>query len=308
MTKAPDSIGSVPDTRCEARYRIRGLARQRCALPAGHLDPRHMSGRVRWDSDAGGSGVLRTLFLDIETFPNLVYTWGLHNQDVGVSQVVQATRVACFAARFLGESEIKFHRDTPGSGPHQLAHAAWQLLDDADIIVHYNGARFDIPHLNRLILQAGLPPPSPFRQIDLLSAVRRKFRFPSNSLRFVSQELGLGSKVPHDGFDLWVRCMAGDSAAWRLMEKYNKQDVVLTEDLYHFLLPWIPGHPAHSAHPSQDTGGTGGGPCPTCTRGVLHPRGTYRTRASVYYQWRCNVCYAWFRSTKRTGGATAIGV
>ena len=295
-------VTAEPVARCESRYIWKGQARHRCAWNDGHRGSHSTgNGSTRWSRDD-----LRILILDIETFPNLVYTWGLYNQDVGASQVVEPVRIACFAAKWLGESTTHFYKGigTPGvSGAAPgLASAARMLLHEADVVIHYNGTKFDIPHLNRVILRAGLLPPSPFKQIDLLSVVRRRFKFPSNSLKYVTHELGLGAKTPHDGFDLWVRCMAGDKAAWKLMERYNKQDVRLTEDLYGYILPWIPGHPARVAHKGpQDA-------CPTCTRGVLVAYGSYRTPASTYRQWQCNACGAWFRSTNKTGGAGRVDI
>jgi hypothetical protein len=35
--------------------------------------------------------------------------------------------------------------------------------------------------------------------------------------------------------------MNGDDKAWREMKKYQVQDVVLLEELYQVLLPWLPG-------------------------------------------------------------------
>ena len=292
-------VTAEPFTRCESRYIWKGQARHRCAWNIGHRGSHSTgNGSTRWSRDD-----LRILILDIETFPNLVYTWGLYNQDVGAPQVVSPVRVACFAAKWLGENATSFYRGGDDEAEGHMAKAARDLLDEADVVIHYNGTKFDIPHLNRTILHARETPPSPFKQIDLLSVVRRRFKFPSNSLKYVTHELGLGAKTPHDGFDLWVRCMAEDKAAWRLMERYNKQDVRLTEDLYGYILPWIPGHPARVAHKGpQDA-------CPTCTRGVLVAYGSYRTPASTYRQWQCNACGAWFRSTKKltgTGGRIDI--
>ncbi len=39
--------------------------------------------------------------------------------------------------------------------------------------------------------------------------------------------------------------MNKDPAAWKVMEKYNKQDVLLLEKVYDRLLPWIKSHPNH---------------------------------------------------------------
>ena len=118
------------------------------------------------------------------------------------------------------------------SHKHDILKGLHKLFDQADVIVHYNGSSFDIPVINKEFIQSNLLPPSPYKQVDLLKTVRSQFRFPSNKLDYVSQTLGLGNKVSHEGFDLWVKCMEKDPSAWKRMEKYNKQDVNLLEKLY----------------------------------------------------------------------------
>jgi len=86
-----------------------------------------------------------------------------------------------------------------------------------------------------------MTPPSVVKDLDLMSIVKANFRFPSNKLDYVAQALGVGSKVKHSGFDLWIGCMAGKESSWREMKKYQIQDVVLLEELYQVLLPWLPG-------------------------------------------------------------------
>jgi hypothetical protein len=51
--------------------------------------------------------------------------------------------------------------------------------------------------------------------------------------------MGLGKKEEHEGFGLWLKCEAGDKAAWKRMRSYNRKDVKLTEDLFLDYLPWI---------------------------------------------------------------------
>ena len=83
--------------------------------------------------------------------------------------------------------------------------AAHDLLSEADVVVHYNGDKFDLPHLNREFVESGLGPPAPYASIDLLKTVKRKFRFPSNKLDYVVQKLRLGAKVSTGGYDLSAR-------------------------------------------------------------------------------------------------------
>lgn len=162
----------------------------------------------------------KILFLDIETRPNLAYVWSLWKQNVGINQIKETGQVISFASKWLGKRKVEFFSDYH-NGHVDMVEAAHARLEEADIVVHYNGDRFDIPHLNTEFLKAGLDAPAPFQSIDLLKTMKRRFRFASNKLDHVTQELGQAGKVKHSGFDLWLGCMRNDPKAWALMRRYN---------------------------------------------------------------------------------------
>lgn len=233
--------------------------------------------------------------MDIETAPNLVYTWGLFNQNIGINQIVEPTRMLCFAAKWLGDPGVLFYSERK-DGRLGMAIAARQLLDAADVLVHWNGTSFDSKHLNREILEQGLTPPSPLRQVDLLLATRKQFRFPSNKLAYVSEALGLTGKEATGGFDLWRGCMDGDAGAWKTMQKYNERDVTLLEEILEVLLPWVPTVPNRHLYFE--------GGCPACGASELVPNGLYRTALSTFDRYVCGKCGSWFRGSKRLEGVT----
>lgn len=241
----------------------------------------------------------RILFIDIETAPNIVYAWDLWGKSpIGVNQIIEPTRMICFAAKWHGDSKTMLF-SSHIHGHATMIQAAWDLLNEADIVVHYYGSQFDVKHLNREFLEAGMFPPKPYRQVDLKLAVGKMFKFPSNKLQFVSTVLGLDGKLEHEGFPLWAKCLKGDKAAWKRMHDYNKRDVVLLEEVYEVLLPWIPGVPSQHLY-----GGEGG--CPKCGVGVLcRAADTYvYTKLSKFEAWACGKCGSWFRSSKREFGVS----
>lgn len=237
---------------------------------------------------------MKVLILDIETSPNIAHVWQLFKPTVSLNQLMTPGGVICFAAKWLDEDETFFH-SIHKDGHEWMTFQAHTFLESADAVVHYNGSKFDIPHLNREFLLAGLPPPAPFQEIDLLKVVKKKFRFVSNKLDHVSQQLGLEGKVSHEGHDLWVKCMAGDEDAWARMEEYNRQDVLLTEDLYKHLLPWIENHPHRGLYTDEEEG------CPNCGGEELEKRGFAYTRVSKFQRYRCKGCGRWSRSGRRVG-------
>ena len=156
------------------------------------------------------------------------------------------------------------------------------------MVVTYNGKKFDVPTLYREFVLHKLQPPSPFHHIDLYQTVRRQFRFASNKLDFVCQQLGLGAKTHHKGMGLWNEVEAGCLKARRVMERYNKQDVKLLERLYVHIRPWIKNHPSLSLIAERV-----GMVCPTCSSDDLEFRGFRYTRTRRYRRFKCKSCGAW---------------
>jgi DNA polymerase elongation subunit (family B) len=232
---------------------------------------------------------LKILLLDIETAPNLVHVWGLYDQNVGINQIQAAGYVLCWAAKWHGEKEVHFS-SVYSTSPKRMIAKIHALVNEADVVVHYNGTKFDMPTLNKEFILHGLTPPAPYKQVDLLRSARGQFKFPSNKLDYIAQALGLGSKVKHIGHELWTRCMARDPEAWAMMEKYNRGDVTLLEKVYERLMPWIRNHPGHGLYGGEDRC------CPNCGGSDLIRRGSARTIAHTYARYQCKGCGTWSRN------------
>ena len=233
----------------------------------------------------------RILCLDIETRPILAYVWQLKADYIPPAMIVDPGGVMCFAAKWFGEPKIHFASDHH-DGHESMLRQAWSLIDQADWIIGYNSRGFDLRHLRREFIVTGLGPPSPHRDIDLLPGIRARFKFPSNKLTEVATELGIGKKVEHSGWALWRDCMAGDDKAWALMRKYNKHDVVLTEETYCRVRAWLPNHPNINMHRDVRVSG-----CHVCGSDDLDDAGFKYAQTRAYKQFRCNVCGAYSQST-----------
>lgn len=202
----------------------------------------------------------KILHLDIETAPIEMLSWGMWNQNHHIDQIVHDWHILCWAAKWHHKSEV-IASALPGHKNYKddkrddsaVCGAMWNLLDDADIVVAHNGDKFDIKKINARFLLHGFPPPSPYKQIDTLKMARRKFAITSNKLDYLGRYLGIGRKVKHEGFDLWIKCMAGDMAAWAKMIRYNKQDVRLLEKVYKILAPWETNLPNGATYVDDET-------------------------------------------------------
>lgn len=238
---------------------------------------------------------MRKLYLDIETFPNICYTWGLFNQNVMLDQIVESGTTACWAAKWDGENKVMF-RSLFHDDEATMITEIWSLLDEADIVVHYNGRKFDIPILNKEFIKHGIEPPSTYQQIDLLETARRQFRFTSNKLDYVSQFLGLGAKIQHKGMKLWCGCMEGDKKDWAMMKKYNIQDVRLLPKVYEKLLPWINNHPNMALYTEDEVE-----VCTNCGSDHIMKNGMEHLTTQSYQRYKCGEC-----GTNLRGRSTAL--
>lgn len=244
----------------------------------------------------------KVLLLDIETAPNIGYFWGLFDQNISHEQIKEVSYILCWSAQWYGESAIAYREVLTRHRPRKaMLLGMHALLDQADIIIHFNGCKFDIPVLNKEFVKHKITPPSPYKQIDLYRVVKAMFRFESNKMTAIAKQLGIEEKLKHDGFQLWVGCMEGDKKCWQTMKAYNQHDVKMLDELYTLLIPWIPNHPKMNLdHPEA---------CPRCgTKGTLQGRGTYVTSTLTYRRYYCRACGSWCRERIAEQGPRPIYV
>ena len=228
---------------------------------------------------------MRLLELDIESSPNEAYVWGNKPKWIPAKQMKETSRVLCYAYRWVGETRVMLEAEWTSNSGYQHIFLLHKLLDEADAVITYNGKRFDIPVVNKEFLEHGLRPPSPYAHIDLYQTVKKNFRFTHNGLNDVCQQLGIGKKVKHEGFELWIKVMEGDEAARKRMERYNKQDVRLLGRLYSRLLPWIQPHPNHNLFVDDNDPR-----CTNCGSKHIHRKGVERTTTQIYPRYSCQAC------------------
>lgn len=248
----------------------------------------------------------RILIFDIECTPFVAYSWG-PKFNVNLIDFIEDWHLLSFAYKWLGEDEVhvvsqrQFKRDYKRNrrDDRRVAQELWKLLDEADIVVAHNGARFDTKKSNARFAVHGLGRPSPYYVVDTLHVAKRSFNFGSNSLNDLAKFLGLGAKLQHTGFDLWLGCMAGKNESWQTMEDYNVQDVALLEKLYLRFRDegWIVNHPNLGTISGRPSG------CPACGSSKLVQRGYRSTSAYRYPRYRCSDCGSWSRGAKSEQGS-----
>ena len=235
----------------------------------------------------------RILILDIETAPNIAYVWRFFKENVGAKQVLENTFIMSFACKWLDDDKIWcFTADEYGE--INLLKALIDVLDAADIVVAHNGNKFDLPTIQGRALVHGLKPPSPYKVVDTLNVARYEFNFPSNSLGYLSDILGVEKKGQHKefpNFELWAECLKGNKKAWEELKTYNIQDVVVLEEVYLKMLPWMKRHPNVAVNEEAER------PlCPKCGSQHIQLRGYTYTNFYKYRKFQCNDCGGWSRT------------
>lgn len=196
-----------------------------------------------------------------------------------------------WAAKWLGSKEVMSECLTPeeilNEDDDRIIKHLWQLMDQADIVVAHNGKRFDVPKMNSRFILAGLPPTSPFIQIDTKEVAAKQFGFSSNKLDALAGYFNIKHK-DETTFELWANCLKGDKKALEYMEKYNKNDVVILEQVYLKLRPWIKNHPNIGLYIEEDKM-----VCPSCGSDKLEEDGSFHyTSVNKYKVMRCAGCGA----------------
>ncbi len=235
----------------------------------------------------------KILILDIETAPMKAYVWRRWKQNVGDSQIISRWFVLTWSAKWLFDSKVMSARlsskDAKAQNDKSIVAELRALLDEADIVIAHNGERYDIPQMNARFIVHGLKPTRPYQQIDTLKIARRQFDFDGNGLDNLANIFGISGKI-QTSFELWERCVDGETKALKEMEHYNKQDVLLLEEMYLKMRPWIKSHPNLGLYVDAEKP-----VCSSCGSIDVVPSGEYVTTVGIYDTHQCNDCGAFSR-------------
>lgn len=244
----------------------------------------------------------KILVVDIERLPGMTPIFDQRTSGfIPVSKWTELPSLLCFAAKWHGSSKVEFHAAWDDHAA--MVEAAHRLYDEAEIVVTFNGLKFDNKHLRSEWLVSGMTPPSPWKDVDLYRVAGQHFGFESKSLNHLCHRLGLDTKDGHYDPVLAFKCMEGDAKAQATMRRYNAGDVKITEQAYRRLLPWIHNHPTMVKAMDER---------PTCNKcpdgGDLERKGTYLANQIRYLRYQCNTCGGWVRGTKHARAAATHGV
>ena len=187
-------------------------------------------------------------------------------------------------------SEFSRFKDDP-TDDYFLVKRIRQELEDADVLVHHNGDRFDLRFLNaRLAIHGFDPIPPDIICVDTCKLAKKKFKFNSNSLEYLAKVLGVQPKPKISGAT-WKKCMEGDVAAVKKMAEYNIGDVETLEQIYSKLAPFDIAKFNTNLVSDKAV-------CSHCGSPWLEKRGFRYTKTRKYQRYQCNECHGWSQSVK----------
>lgn len=229
----------------------------------------------------------RVAVLDIETLPMLCFTWGMFDQNIGTEQVLMDSCLLSWAGKFLNESEIfgeiLTSKEAIKRDEKRIAQSCWNFLSQCDVVIGHNFAGFDNKIVNTGFLKFGLPPLK-FIIVDTFLVAKQNFRFSSNKMKFINDQLGIRNKVDNDGFPLWRGCHLGDQESLDKMLEYNIGDIPATEELYYKIRPYVRNFNVALYNEIDEY------QCPVCGSTKMTHEGYYYTPAGKWQSVRCDVC------------------
>jgi len=232
----------------------------------------------------------KRLFFDIETSPNIVFSWNVGRKiSIDYDNIVQERAIICICWKWEGEKQV-YSLEWKNGDDKEMLKKFSRVLEEADEITGHNGDQFDLKWLRTRCLYHGIPMFPDYQTIDTLKLSRKGFRFNSNRLDYISKFLGIGRKN-ETGFGLWKAIVSNnDKSAMKKMVDYCKKDVVLLEKVYEKLNPYV----AHQVHRAVMIGKSICD-CPECTSKRTISNGTRITASgSIKRRLHCMTCGKYF--------------
>ena len=218
------------------RYRMSDFT----ARKIGVVPNKSMRYRLKKNSDAmkkyselSMEKPIKRLFFDIETSPMIVYSWRVgYNINLPYDNVINDWKIICICYKWEHENKVKSFTWDENQNDKKMLEDFIKIANTADEIIGHNGDRFDIKKVRTRCIFHRIPMFPKYRSLDTLKKARGSFSFPNNKLDTIAQYLGVGAKLKHEGFPMWVKCMQGDKQALKDMVEYCDMDIIVLEDVY----------------------------------------------------------------------------
>jgi len=176
---------------------------------------------------------IKRLFFDIETSPNIVYSWRIgYNLTITPENIIDERKIICISYKWESEDIIHTLKWDKNQCDKQMLIDFVKIANQSDEMIAHNGDRFDIKWIRTRCIFHRIPMFPNYNTLDTLKKAKSGFNFNSNKLDYIAKFLGVGAKVKHSGFDMWINVMKGDEVAMNEMINYCMGDIQVLEDVY----------------------------------------------------------------------------
>ena len=231
---------------------------------------------------------IRRLFFDIETSPMIVYSWRVGwKLTIPTDNIIEDWKIICISYKWEHEEKVKNFTWDKNHCDKKMLEDFIKIANTADELVAHNGDRFDIKKIRTRCIFHRIPTFPKYRTLDTLKKAKSGFNFNSNRLDYIAKFLGVGAKLDHEGFNMWVKCMQGDKQALKDMVKYCDMDIIVLEDVFLTLQSYIkPNTHAGVIHGNMKHS------CPTCgnANDITLLKNDVTEKGTISRVMECNSC------------------
>lgn len=180
------------------------------------------------------------LYFDIETSPNIAFTWRVGNKiSLTHDNLVHERAIITICWKFSNEDKVHSLQWNKGDDK-ELVQKFAEIFNKAEVLCGHNSDKFDIRFLRTRALKHGVwinPKPN---TIDTLKLARNNFGFNSNRLDYISKFLGKHGKN-ETTYSLWKDIVLyEDKEAMKAMVEYCKNDVKILQEVHEMIEEFVP--------------------------------------------------------------------
>jgi len=231
---------------------------------------------------------IKRLFFDIETSPMIVYSWRVGWKiNLPYDNIIQDWKIICISYSWNGSDKVHNLTWDKNQCDKKMLIDFIKLANTADEIIAHNGDRFDIKKIRTRCIYHRIPMFPKYRTLDTLKKARGGFSFNSNRLDYIAKFLGVGAKLEHEGFDMWVKCLDGDKQALKDMVKYCDMDIIVLKDVYYALQPYVKPNTHAGVHKGNEKYS-----CPICgnSEDLILLKNDVTEKGTISRVMECNSC------------------
>jgi len=236
----------------------------------------------------GENKKFKRMFFDIETSYNVIADFSCgYEKTIGPHQILKERAIICICWKWENEDKVNHLKWDNNQCDKKMLTTFVKEMEKADEVIGHNGDKFDLRWLRGRAIIHQLNFPTYVKSLDTLKKVRQAAYFNSNKLDYLAKLfLGYG-KVDTGGFQLWVDiCENNDKSAMNKMVEYCKNDVVILEEVYHRINPYI----THNTHVGVNKGNSKAS-CKSCgSEDIKLKRNVFTSAGTIQKHIECNKC------------------